>query len=102
MNVCSNCLSLISKVTFSIPLGPKLTLSTYPTHTCISTICALSDIWLYNLKEIQEQVAPVSNNDLTGSVLNNDTLKVVYLPGIGCIIDTVCFMAYRFLSCSSA
>ena len=71
MNVCSNCLSLISNVKFTIPLGHKLVLSACPTHNCISTICALSDMWLYNGKEIQEQVAPVLNNAVTGSVLNN-------------------------------
>ena len=56
MNVCSNCLSLISNVTVTIPLGHKLVPSAYPTHNCIATICVLSDIWLYNGKEIQGQV----------------------------------------------
>ena len=101
MNVCSNCLSLISNVTFTIPLGHKLIPSTCPTHNCISTICALSDIWLYNGKEIQEQVALVSNNAVTGSVLNNFTSKVANLPGDGCMVDTMCFVAHKFLSHSS-
>ena len=102
MNVCSNYLSLISKVTFTIPLGHKLIMSACPTHYCISTICALSDILLYNGKEIQKQVAPVSNNAVTGSVLNNFTLKVANLPGVGFIIDTMSFVPCRFLSHSSA
>ena len=76
MNVCSNCLSLSSKLTVTVPLGHKLEPYACPTRNCISTICALSDIWLYNGKEIQEQVAPVSNNAVTSSVLNNLTSKV--------------------------
>ena len=91
-------MSLISKITFTIPLGQKLVSSACPTHNCISTICVLSDIWLYDGKEIQEQVAPVSNNAVTGSVLNNFTSKVANLPGGGCIVDTMCFMALRSLS----
>ena len=73
-----------------------------PTYNCISTICTLSDIWLYNGKEIQEQVSPVSNNAVTGSVLNSFTSKVANPPGVGCIIDTMCFVAHRVLSHSSA
>ena len=76
--------------------------SACPTHNCISTICTLSDIWLYSGKEIQEQVAPVSNNAVTGLVLNNFTLKVANLPWVSCIIDTTCFVACRVLSHSSA
>ena len=100
--MCSNCISLISKLTVTIPLEHKLIPSACPTHNCISTICALSDIWLYNGKEIQVQVAPVSNNAVTGLGLNNCKSKVANLPGVGCIIDTMCFVAHRVLSHSSA
>ena len=51
---------------------------------------------------MQEQVAPVSNNAVTCSVLNNFTSKVANLPGVGCIIDTMSFVACRVLSHSSA
>ena len=44
----------------------------------------------------------MSNNAVTGSVLNNFTLRVAYLPGDGCIIDIMCFVAHRVLSHSSA
>ena len=50
---------------------------------------------------MQEQVAAVSNNAVTGSVLNNFTSKVANLPWDGCIIDTICFEAHRALSHSS-
>ena len=90
MNVFSKCLSLISKLTVTIPIGYKLMPSACPTHICISTICTLSDIWLYNGIEMQEQVTPVSNNAVTGSVLNNFTLKVANLPGVGLLL-TLCF-----------
>ena len=60
------------------------------------------DIWLYNEKEIHEQVAPVSNNAVTGSELNNFTSNVASLPGDGCTEDTMCFMALRFFGHSSA
>ena len=102
MNVCSNCLSLISNVTFTIPLGHKLVPSACPTHNCISTICVLFDICLHNGKEIQEQVVPVSNNAVTDSVLNNFSSKVANLRKVGCIVDTMCFMACKFLSHLSA
>ena len=46
INMCSNCLLIISNVTFTTPLGHQLLLSTCPTHNCISAICALFDIWL--------------------------------------------------------
>ena len=101
MNVCSNCLPLISNVIFTTPLGHKLVPSACPTCNCIFTICALSDIWLHNEKEIHKQVALVSNNAVTGSVLNRFTSKVANLPGNGCIVDTICFVALRFLSHSS-
>ena len=101
MYVCSNCLSFISNVTYTIPLGQKLVPSTCLTHNCISTTCALSDIWLYHGKEIREQVVSVSNNVVTYSVLNNFTSQVANLPGVGCIVDTMCFVAHRFLSHSS-
>ena len=73
----------------------------YSNATGNSTICVLSDIWLYNVKEIHEEVAPVLNNAVTGSVLNNFTLNVANLPGDGCIVDTMCFMELKFLSHSS-
>ena len=65
-------------------------------------MCALSDIWLYIGKEIQEQVAPMSNNAVTSSVPNNLTSKVAILPGVSCIINSMCFVAHRVLSHSSA
>ena len=101
MNICLNCFLLVSNVTFTIPLGCRLVPSTCPTHNCISTICVLFDIWLYNEKEMHEQVAPVLNNAVTGTVLNNFTSNVAYPPGNGCAVDTMCFMALRFLSHSS-
>ena len=101
MNMCLNCLLLISIVTFTTPLGHKLVPSTCPTHNCISTICVLFDIWLYNGKEIHDQVAPALNNAVTGSVLNKFTSNVANLPGDGCTVDTMCFVVLRFLSHSS-
>ena len=102
MNMCLNCLLLISNITFTTPLGHKLVPSACPTHNCISTICLLFDIWMYNEKEIHEHVAPVLNNAVTGSVLSNFTSNVVNLPGDGCTVDTMYFMVLRFLSHSSA
>ena len=75
--------------------------SASPTHNCISTMCATSDIWLYNGKKIQEEVALVSNNAVTGSVQNNFTSKVANLPGDCCMVDTICLVACRFLNYSS-
>ena len=83
MNMCSNCLLLISNITFTTPLGHRLVPSACPTYNCISTICILFDIWLYNGKEIHEQVAQVWDNADTGSVLNNFTWNVANLPGDG-------------------
>ena len=92
---CLNCFLLISNVTFTIPLGHRLVPSMCPIHNCISTIRVLLDIWLYSEKEIHEQVVPVSNNAVTGSVLNNFTSNVANLPGDGCTVDTMCFMALK-------
>ena len=96
MNMCSNCLLLISNITFTTPLGHKLVPSTCHTHNCISTICVLFEIWLYNEKEIHKQDAPVLNNAVTGSVLNNFTSNVANLPGDGCTVDNMCYVALRF------
>ena len=52
-------------------------------------MCILFDIWLYNEKEIHEQVVLVSDNAVTGSVLNNFKLNVANLSGDGCTIDTM-------------
>ena len=101
VNMCLNCLLLISNMPFTTPLGYKLVLSTCPTHNYISTICVLFDIWLYNEKEIYEQVSSVSNNVVNGSALNNFTLNVANLPGHGCVVDTMCLVLLRFLSHSS-
>ena len=102
MNMYSNCFLLISNIAFTTPLGHNLVLSACPTCNCISTICVLSDIWLYNGKEVHEQVALVPNNAVTSSVLNTFTLNVTNLPGDGCTVDAMCFMALRFLSHSSS
>ena len=51
---------------------------------------------------MQEQVTLVLNNAVTGSVQKNFTLKVTNLPGVDCIVDTMCLMACKFLSHSSA
>ena len=91
MNMCLNCLLLISNINFTIPLGHKLVPPTCPTHNCISTMCVLFDIWLYNGKEIRQQVAPVLNKTITGSVLNNFTSNVANLLGDGCTVDDYVF-----------
>ena len=96
-----NCFVLISNITFTTPLGHKLVPSACPTHNCISTICVLFDIWLYNEKEIHKQVVLVSNNAVTGLVLNNLTSEVANLLGDGCTMNTTCFMALRLLSHST-
>ena len=69
-----------------------------PTYNCISTICVCLISGLYNEKEIYEQVAMVLKNAVTGSILNNFTLNVTNLPRDGCTVDTMCFMALKFLS----
>ena len=99
--MCSNCVLIIFNKTFTTPLGHKLVPSTCSTHKSISTIYVLFDIWLYNGKEIHEQDAPVSNNAVTGLVLNNFTLNIANLPEDGCTVDTIYFVALRSLSHSS-
>ena len=66
-------------------------LSAFPNHNCISTIHTLSDIWLYNGKEIQEQVAPVSNNAATGSVIKNLHQKWIIYLGMA-VLSTLCVL----------
>ena len=85
----------ISNITFTTPLGYKLVPYACPTHNCISTICVLFDICLYNVNEIHEHDAPVSNNAVMGSVLNNFTSNVANLPEDGCTVDTMCSVALR-------
>ena len=99
--MCSNCLLLISNITFTTPLGHRLVPSTCPIHNCISTICVLFDISLYNVNEIHEHDAPVSNNAITGSVLNNFTSNVANLPEDGSTAYTMCSVAPRSASHSS-
>ena len=88
---------LISNVTFTTPLGHNLY------HSLVLLVTAslpyiLSDIWLYSGKKIHEYIATVSNNAVTGSVLNNFTSNVANLPVDCCAVDTMFFLTCRLLS----
>ena len=95
MNMCLNCFLLISNITFTIPLGHRLESSTCPTtHYCISAFLCFFLISGCTLKrKIDEQVAPVSNNTVTGSEINNFTSNVANLPEE---VDDKCFVALKF------